>query len=181
MTEMELPSLDKRIHVLSVSSLGEGPVYQTFLSRLDDTNASEDLKTLTGHEGLDPNGAEVFALKDIEAIGLSTYLAEAYDIPKSTLAQDAAKLNALAGDVVVLSPKAIGRKAVMLRLDPILTHVGSYLPKQPDNSPRAVPSLDMAPAHPDTSMVAKSQTTVPFWLKAVLVICLAVAALWMLA
>ena len=56
---------------------------------------------------LDPTHVEVFAVTDVAPMGLRAYLVQAHDIPAATLDADAARLDALEGDVVVLAPRAV--------------------------------------------------------------------------
>lgn len=143
---LKLPAHDTRVHVFAVSDGVSGPAQTTFLSRMKYEGENLTLSEMFEHDDLDIEGAEVFAVADIESMGLRGYLAEAYDIPVAALSADHAKLDGIGGDVVILTPKAVGRLEVTLTLDPLLTHIGSYAPAQPDNAPRPTPKVDLTPA-----------------------------------
>lgn len=135
---------DPRIHLFSIS---DGPVklaHQTYLSRLDGDAGGTPLAEALG-AGVDPTYAEVFAVQDVEPMGLRAYLAQAHDIPDTELNGDAARLDALSGDVLVLAPRALeGLDALDPR--PELTHIGSYAPAEADNSPRDLPRAVKEPS-----------------------------------
>ncbi|WP_179378601.1 hypothetical protein [Jannaschia marina] len=149
---------DGRIHVFSVS---DGPVrlaHQTYLSQLSDEGDATPLLEALGAE-IDPTYVEVFAVQDVEPMGLRTYLAQAHDIPDETLAADAARLDALSGDVLVLAPLAVEGVA---ELKPVaeLTHIGSYAPAEADNTPVDLPPAvkdpgQAAPAAPATGVLSR--------------------------
>ncbi len=134
---------DRRIHVFSVS---DGPLtlaHQTYLSRLEGEGRATPLTDAFGAP-VDATYAEVFAVRDVEPMGLRAYLAQAHDIPAATLARDAARLDALSGDVVVLAPSALeGLGALDPR--PEITHIGSYAPAEADDAPRALPRAGRTP------------------------------------
>lgn len=138
---------DPRIHLFSVS---DGPVklaHQTYLSRLSGDAEGTPLAEALG-AAVDPTYAEVFAVRDVSPMGLRAYLGQAHDIPDAALAEDAARLDALSGDVLVLAPRAVeGLEALSPR--PELTHIGSYAPAEADNAPR-----DLPPAVKEPSMAA---------------------------
>lgn len=138
---------DQRIHLFSIS---DGPVklaHQTYLSRLDRAAEGTPLAEALG-AAVDATYAEVFAVRDVEPMGLRAYLAQAHDIPEAALEGDAARLDALSGDVLVLAPRALDGVDV-LNPSPELTHIGSYAPAEADNSPR-----DLPPAVKEPSAVA---------------------------
>ncbi|WP_308915772.1 hypothetical protein [Jannaschia sp. LMIT008] len=145
---IELPPRDTRVHVFSVSEGGDPIPHQTFLAAGADGAA---LRRALGAE-VDTTHAEVFAVKDIAGMGLRDYVAQAHDVPREAMAGDAAKLDHLSGDVIVLSPRAVEG---VRELDPAphLTHVGAYQPEQPDAAPRDLPPAEPAsrPATPAAS------------------------------
>lgn len=163
--KLRIPAHDTRVHVFAVSdSDALGVAHQTFLSRLQDDAATDTtLPLLFGHPGLDAAGAEVFAIADVEGLGLRAYLAEAYDIVPDALQRDAALLDALGGDVVILTPKAVGRAAVELSMVPYVRHISSLPTIAPDNAPRPLPEVDLTPpgaADPDTRPVRRGSALV---------------------
>ncbi|SDZ18506.1 hypothetical protein SAMN05444004_10776 [Jannaschia faecimaris] len=135
---------DPRIHVFSVS---DGPVklaHQTYLSRLSSETEGTPLAEALGAD-IDATYAEVFAVRDVEPMGLRAYLAQAHDIPEDALAADATRLDGLSGDVLVLAPRALdGVEALSPR--PELTHIGSYAPAEADNAPRDLPRAVKEPS-----------------------------------
>jgi hypothetical protein len=147
--KLDIPAHDTRIHVFAVSDTDAGPQKQTFLSRLEDPEAVDTtLPLLFGHDTLDPEGAEVFAVGDVMGLGLRGYLAEAYDIEPEVLARAKARLDALGGDVIVLSPRALGRAAVTLETPAHIRHIDSFTPIAPDAAPRQMPQVDLTPPAP---------------------------------
>lgn len=142
-----IPPHGSRIHVFSV---GEGAIklaHQTYLSRL--TEAPADATPVTEAVGapVDTTYAEVFAIADLAPMGLRAYLAQAHDIPEAHLAADAAKLDHLSGDVLVLAPKALG-DLTELHPRPELTFIGSYSPAETDDTRRELPPARATTAEP---------------------------------
>ena len=138
---IDLPLRDPRVHVLSVSDGGPAIPHQTYLGGT--AAAGDALRDALG-AGVDPAHTEVFAVADVAPMGLRDYLAQAHDIPLERLAPDAAKLDALSGDVVVLAPRAVEG---VRRLEPAphLTHVGAYAPAAVDDRPRELPPAAREP------------------------------------
>ena len=138
---LDLPPRDRRVHVLSVSDGGPRIPHQTYLGGT--TEAGEALREALGAE-VDAAHAEVFAVRDVAPMGLRDYLAQAHDIPPDRLASDAARLDGLSGDVVVLAPRAL---EAVRRLEPAphLTHVGAYAPAEVDDTPRQLPPAAREP------------------------------------
>lgn len=135
---------DPRIHIFSVSDGALKLAHQTYLSQLAGPGDGPSLAEAFGAE-IDATYAEVFAVRDVQPMGLRAYLAQAHDIPEATLAADAARLDALSGDVVVLAPRALeGLDALEPR--PELTLIGSYAPAEADNAPRDLPPAVKEPS-----------------------------------
>ncbi|MEM9797536.1 MAG: hypothetical protein AAF919_13675 [Pseudomonadota bacterium] len=162
---LALQARDPRIHVFSVSDGGVALAHQTYLSQLTDPPANTTPLTEAVGAGIDPTYAEVFAIKDIAPMGLRDYLAQAHDIPPETLAGDAARLDALEGDVVVLAPKAVEGVAA-LAPRPELTHIGSYAPAEVDDTPRRLPPAAKEPglATPATATGTAGQRRIVVWI-----------------
>jgi hypothetical protein len=140
---LALTPRDPRIHVFSVSDGALKLTHQTYLSRLSEEVSATSLEAAVGG-AIDPTYAEVFAVEDVAPMGLRAYLAQAHDIPDPVLAADAARLDALSGDVVVLAPRAVeGLQTLTPR--PELTHIGSYAPAEADDSPRSLPRASKSP------------------------------------
>ncbi|MCK0169136.1 hypothetical protein MWU52_16395 [Jannaschia sp. S6380] len=141
---ISIPPRDPRIHVFSVS---DGPLklaHQTYLSRLTkEVPQTTPLAEALGAP-IDPTYAEVFAVRDVAPMGLRAYLAQAHDIPAPVLETDAARLDALSGDVLVLAPRAV-EGVETLDPRPELTLIGSYAPAEADNAPRDLPPAAKEP------------------------------------
>ncbi|MHA6263338.1 hypothetical protein ACXYMO_09060 [Arenibacterium sp. CAU 1754] len=69
---------------------------------------------ILGLDQVDPDYAEVFALSDLEELGLPGYLIEGCGIPADVIAADRERLGALTGWVLVLFSKAFGGRDVRL-------------------------------------------------------------------
>jgi hypothetical protein len=98
-------------------------------------------------------------------MSLRDYLAQSQDVPAPALATDAARLDGLSGDVVVLAPRAVeGVEALHPR--PELTHIGSYAPAEADNAPRELPKAARATqlATPGTSTGTPLQKRTVLWI-----------------
>ena len=149
---LTIPPRDPRIHVFSVSDGKLKLAHQTYLSQLSEQPADTVVLPDAFGAAIDATYAEVFAIRDIEPMGLRDYLTQAHDIPAETLARDAARLDGLAGDVVVLAAGSLdGVRTLYPR--PELTHIGSYLTVEADNAPRDLPPAVKEPhlAEPDSS------------------------------
>lgn len=175
--KLDIPAHDTRIHVFAVSDTDAGPQKQTFLSRLEDPDAVDTtLPLLFGHEGLDPSGAEVFAVADVAGLGLRGYLSEAYDIEADVLAKSKARLDALGGDVIVLSPRALGCAAVTLETSAHIRHIDSFVPIAPDTAPREMPEVDLTPA-PTSELPPPPRRTPRPWV--LIVVAIALLLIWL--
>ncbi|MFY9211301.1 MAG: hypothetical protein WAO69_09260 [Aestuariivita sp.] len=84
------------------------------------------LAELTGAQDLDPAGAELILLADLEGLGLSGYLTEGHDIPQSALSGDLRRLDALEGYALILSSRAFQGNAFALGKTADLTHIASF-------------------------------------------------------
>jgi hypothetical protein len=117
--------------------------HQTYLSRVVEPPAdATPLRKAFGAE-IDSRYAEVFPVSQISPMTLRDYLVQSQDVPAATLARDAARLDSLSGDVVVLAPRAVeGVEALSPR--PELTHIGSYLPAEADTAARPLPRATTA-------------------------------------
>jgi len=170
---LSIPAHDTRIHIFAVSDTDTGPERQTFLSQLEDPSAVDTtLPMLFDHPALDPTGAEVFAVADIAGMGLRSYLQEAYDIAPEVLAQSKARLDGLGGDVIILTPRALGRAEVTLHMPAHIRHIASLAPIPADTAPREMPQVDLTPAAPKTPFVPPRRTPQPWVIIVVAVILL---------
>lgn len=80
---------------------------------------------------LDPAHVELFDTTDLAGVGLAGYLAEGQGISEAALAPDLARLEAVAGPVLVLRSRALHGRAVTLAPDPRLTLIASYTEDRP--------------------------------------------------
>jgi hypothetical protein len=141
---------DPLIHVFAVSDGGEPLPRGTFLSRMEGGAVAPDDAALSGALGapVDASRTELFAVADLDGMGLRDYLAQAHEADRAALDADAARLDALEGDVLLLTPRAISARA---DLSPAhhLTHVGAYPVPAADHAaaplPRAEPAQDDPP------------------------------------
>ncbi|WGH79519.1 hypothetical protein [Jannaschia ovalis] len=161
---IELTPRDPRIHVFSVSDGTLKLAHQTFLSRLTEPADATPLTEAVGAP-IDTTYAEVFAVADVQPMGLRDYLGQAHDIPEAELARDAGKLDALRGDVVVLAPRALEG---IERLEPVpeLTPIGAYAPAEADDTPRDLPPAAREPriATPGVATGSKMQRKTIVWI-----------------
>lgn len=178
MSVLCIASQDTRVHLLAVSDLGPELTPATHLSRLRGEDGNSPLPAMLGHPGLDMNGVEVFEVEDVRGLGLPAYLGEAYDIPPEALASDVARLRALEGTVVVLTPRALGRMPLTLDLPPSLTLIGAWHPAQADNAPRPTPDVDLSPAPTQTTPAKQGAMRLPGWLFVALLL-VAAFAFWL--
>lgn len=126
------------------------------------------LTSLLGIAQIDTNRAELFAVSDLEGVGLPLYLTEGLGLPEAPVNADKARLSALEGYVLILPTAALPDLPVTLTLGPNLTLIGTYkldpmrIPLTPltsDGAQGSVPGGQSAPA----PMVA-----MPFLLRATL-------------
>ena len=67
-----------------------------------------------GVPDLDPDQVEVFAIADLEGVGLDGYLASGHGIPDSEIAPHRPRLQAVTGWVMVVRSRAFGGQALQL-------------------------------------------------------------------
>ncbi len=101
-------------------ALGETGVVRLFTltieaGGLQALQAPGALDIALGVENIDPEQVELFATTDLAGVGLATYLIDGCGIPETAIAPDAARLDALDGDVMVVLSRAFGGRAVTLR------------------------------------------------------------------
>lgn len=92
---------------------------------------------------LNPSYVEIFPVKQLEDMGLSGYLTEAYNISPEDLKDDRTVLNNIRGHVALISSPAFRGKAQTLRLHHPLRWLGTW------SEPR--PELDLAPIRSDAA------------------------------
>ncbi len=117
MTAISLPDGEHDVvHVFHVApaaaqSLAEGPF--------------SDIEAALGASGLDRAHVDLFALADLQDLGLVHYLTEGLGVDPAALADDRDRLAALSGHVLILAPGAAG-PGTTLHPDGALNFVGSY-------------------------------------------------------
>lgn len=84
------------------------------------------LKHALGASVLVPERVQVFAISDLDGVGLHDYLLDGMGVDPVALAPDAAALDALDGHVVVLTSAALGGAMQTLHPRPPLRLVGTY-------------------------------------------------------
>lgn len=75
---------------------------------------------------VDPEHVEIFALSDLEGVGLVGYLSEGNAVPSQQLTPDRAMLERLGGWVMIVFSRAFDSAPATLTLDPALTLIGEY-------------------------------------------------------
>lgn len=107
---------------------------RVFTARLTPDDLQRDKARLAadllGDADLDPAFIEIFDVADLAGVGLAGYLAEGLGVPETAVA-DRARLEALAGPVLILLSKALHGRAVTLTLDARLKLVGTYAEVKP--------------------------------------------------
>ena len=118
-----------------------------FASRSEDGNMVW-LTLALGLTGINDT-AQLFAIKDLEDLGLVGYLRDGQGIPEEALAEDRAKLSALSGWVAVLPSSAFGQQAGTFDLAPELTLIGTYAEEGVDWSGTPIETPSAAPYSAD--------------------------------
>lgn len=109
---------------------------------------AELLADLTGFNGLEPAGAELIPLADLEGLGLSGYLIEGLDIPAANLEGSKRKLDALEGYALLLSSHAFQGRSFALAENASLTHIVSLT--QPGTDWSSAGAIETEAARPHT-------------------------------
>jgi len=146
-----------RLHVFAVNE-AKNAVAQRFAP--PDTGADRLqpdptlLTDLTGEAELDPKGAELVPLDDLEGLGLSGYLTEGLDIAADAVDGDKRRLDALEGYALLLTSRAFRGQAFALGETASLTHIASFDQPGTDwSSSGAIPSEAAKPhSAPQTKM-----------------------------
>ncbi|MGP6087235.1 aspartate carbamoyltransferase catalytic subunit [Antarctobacter jejuensis] len=123
MTQVEINGSDNRtLHVLH---LDLPPEAVDRFTRMAGTG-EWPLKYGLGASKLRGDFVDVVAIKDLGAMSLSQYLAQAYDVSAKTLGAEAARLDALKGHVVILPAQAFGGTSQILTVATPLRLIGSF-------------------------------------------------------
>ncbi|MEL6587789.1 MAG: hypothetical protein AAFQ50_14220 [Pseudomonadota bacterium] len=89
--------------------------------------------------------AEVFAVKDLEELGLVGYLREGQGVPEAALAKDRTKLSALSGWVAILPSSAFSREGGTYEMASEVTLIGTYAEEGVDWAGEALAAQSAAP------------------------------------
>ena len=135
------------LHIFAVNA--QLNIRHTYLSR--SKGESTQLPNLAGWLGLRQGGLntdeiELFPLKDLADMPLSSYLATAFDIIDEPLGQTAARLNALGGHVLLVPSAAI---AGDILTGAELTEIATLPMARPDHSAEALKPAPAQPAPPE--------------------------------
>ncbi|MCG7493427.1 hypothetical protein [Thalassobius sp. Cn5-15] len=94
--------------------------------------AKGHLADLFGVEAIDATRVEVFDLADLSDFGLMNYLIKANGLPEEALEPDRARLEALAGVVLILYPQVFKGESVTLSPVSAVTPIGAWSEEVPD-------------------------------------------------
>ncbi|WP_299587926.1 hypothetical protein [uncultured Tateyamaria sp.] len=75
---------------------------------------------------VDADHIEVFALSDLEGVGLAGYLSDGHAVPDAELTPDRIKLDKMGGWVMIVYSRAFNGAATTLAPAPALTLIGTY-------------------------------------------------------
>ena len=115
-----------RLHVLAVN-LPETAVQGRHIAGDADTLQPDAslLADLTGADDLDPAGAELIRIADLEGFGLSGYLTEGHGIDAGAVAAQRGRLDRIEGYALLLRSQAFGGRGRTLRTA-YLTPIASF-------------------------------------------------------
>lgn len=102
------------------------------------------LRTIGSETPLDMDHVELFALKDLEGIGLMGYLNEGAGVPEADLVPDRCKLEQLEGWILVVFSLAFEDRAATLQPAPSVTLVGTYSETRTDVTSQQTLTSDAA-------------------------------------
>lgn len=114
------------------------------------------LADLTGATGLDPKGAELVPLDDLEGLGLSGYLTEGLDIARDAVGTNKLRLDALEGYALLLSSQAFKGQAFALGETADLTHIASF--DQPGTDWSSAGKIPSEAAKPHSAPTAEASS-----------------------
>lgn len=109
---------------------------------------------------VDDNDFELFALSDLTGVGLSGYLSEGYDVDRSGLHKDRARLEALDGYVLLLFSRVSDAGDVTIEPASDLTLIGTYTEARAQHAADRVQTEAAKPysgATPEPSRTARSR------------------------
>ncbi|MGJ5618226.1 hypothetical protein [Sulfitobacter sp. MF3-043] len=111
-----------------------------------------------GTSFVDAKNVEVFRVGDLGPLGLAGYLREGADANEAEITQDASKLAAVDGWVMVVYSSAFGGAEAKLDPIPELTLIGTYAQEQADQTTIA---LESEAAAPYTGVPSEAPSTPP--------------------
>ena len=146
-----------RLHVLAVN-LPEAEVRARHTAGdADDLQPDAGLLAeLTGADDLDPAGAELIRIADLEGFGLSGYLAEGHGIDAAAVTAQRGRLDRIEGYALLLRSQAFGGRGRTLRT-PHLTPIASF--DQPGTDWSAAAPLEAESARPFTGPGGRADVT----------------------
>lgn len=146
-----------RLHVLAVN-LPETDVQARHLGDGPDAVEPDSglLADLTGFDDLDPAGAELIRIADLEGLGLSGYLTEGHGIDAAAVAAQRGRLDRIEGYALVLRSQAFGGRGRTLHTA-LLTPIASF--EQPGTDWSAAAPLDAESARPFTGPGGRADIT----------------------
>ncbi len=117
------------------------------------TGAPTALEQALGTDTLDPAYVELFNIDDLEELGLRGYMREGLGVAETDLAEDAARLGALTGPVLILLSKAFRGEARTLSPRAPLRWVGTW------HEEKAPVSFEPMPCYsPDGRLTPRGET-----------------------
>ncbi|MEL6702293.1 MAG: hypothetical protein AAFO58_11545, partial [Pseudomonadota bacterium] len=146
MSVIDIPAGEQgRIRVFALSMT---PIEAQALRDDDDTagGAQSLRQDVLGAQTLDPDRTEVFAVADLDGVGLPDYLITGHGAQAAEIEADRVKLAALDGWVMIALSPAFGGAAQTLTPDPRLTLIGTY--GQPGTDWRATETVTSEAAKP---------------------------------
>ena len=88
--------------------------------------AEGGLTEALGVARLDPEGVELFALENLQGVGLAGYMVDGLGIAEADVTPDKARLDALTGHLLVLRSRAFGGQSATLTPRAPLRWIGTY-------------------------------------------------------
>lgn len=102
------------------------------LARFGRRNGSWPLQEALGAAHLEAEHIELFPLSDLEGVGLAGYLVEGLGVPEAQIARMRPRLEALEGNVMVITSRAFGGVAQELRPRAPLHPIATFTEETPE-------------------------------------------------
>ncbi|MCR9124517.1 MAG: hypothetical protein NXH82_00175 [Rhodobacteraceae bacterium] len=103
------------------------------------------LETVLGVPHVDAEQVEIFPIRDLEGVGLVSYLIDGQGIAPETMGRDRAALEAIEGHVMVVLSRAFKGAATRIVPAPDLGFVAAFREDRPGFVPEAIPSAASLP------------------------------------